>query len=170
MDKKTELRVKAKELRKSLDMARVSSELCDEIRKNDVYKSSENIMLFYPKTGEVDLRALLNDDKNFYLPRVCGDNLEVCPYRFDDKLVKSDFGVLEPESDAVNPKVLDLIIVPALSVDKYGYRLGYGGGYYDRFLEKNPDIKTLCALPKELVAEELPHDDYDVKIDYITIA
>ena len=48
----------------------------------------------------------------------------------------SNFGIKEPCSEPVAPDILDLIIVPALMVDKNGYRLGYGGGFYDRFLKK----------------------------------
>ena len=170
MNGKNELRNKAKEIRRNLDMEKVSAKLCGEIRKSGVYKASKNIMLFYPKPNEVDLRELFGDDKNFYLPRVCGENLDVCPYKVGDDLKRSEFGVFEPTSAKTDSLVLDLIIVPALASDKKGYRLGYGKGYYDRFLNGNCDIKTLCALPKELVFDDLPHDDYDVKIDYIITA
>ena len=166
MNEKTELRNKAKVVRKNLDTEKISVQLCCLVRENEAYRASKNVMMFYPKAEEFDFRALLSDDKNFYLPRVSGDELEVCPYRIGDNLKKSEFGVLEPESDKVDPKVLDLVIVPALMADKNGYRLGYGGGYYDRFLGAN-EVKTLCVLPKELVVDELPYDDYDIKIDYI---
>ena len=170
MDKKTELRAKAKELRKKLDIAGVSQKLCEEIRKSLLYKTSENIMIYYPKAEEIDLRALLTDNKSFYLPRVSGDDLEVCPYKSGDELIKSGFGVFEPMSGGVNPQVLDLVIVPALMADRNGYRLGYGGGYYDRFLGLNKNLKTICAIPKELSTDVLPQGDYDIKMDFIITA
>ncbi len=166
MNGKSELRNRAKEIRKELDIAKISALLCGKIRENEVYKSSKDVMLFYPKVEEFDFRALMSDGKNFYLPRVSGDELEVCPYKLGEGLEKSVFGVLEPRSDKIAPKGLDLVIVPALMADKNGYRLGYGGGYYDRFLGV-VNVKTICALPKELIVEELPHEDYDIKIDYI---
>lgn len=167
MNGKDELRNKAKEIRRNLDMKKVSAELCGEIRRSGLYKASKNIMLFYPKQNEVDLRELFGDDKNFYLPRVCGENLDVCPYKTGDDLEKSEFGVFEPTSAKTDSRILDLVIVPALASDRNGYRLGYGKGYYDRFLNGNRGIKTLCAIPKELIFDELARDDYDVKIDYI---
>ena len=167
MDKKTELRARAKELRKSLDVASISSGLCDKIFQNELYKTSKNVMIFYPKKYEVDLRKLLSDDKNFYLPRACGSDLAVCPYKIGDDLSVSEFGVSEPLSEKVSPDILDLVIVPALLADKNGYRLGYGGGYYDRFLKVVPDVKTICALPKELLVETLSCDDNDVKVDVV---
>lgn len=170
MDKKTELRARAKELRKTLDMVKVSALLCEKIRNNEIYKTSKNVMLFYPMKNEVDLRGLLTDNKNFYLPRVFGRDLEVCPYKLGDKLQKSEFGVSEPVSDKVNPVVLDLVIVPALMADKNGYRLGYGGGFYDRFLAGVNAAKTICVIPKDLLVDELPHSENDIKIDIIIAA
>ena len=170
MDKKTELRARAKELRKTLDMVRVSALLCEKIRNNEIYRSSQNVMLFYPMKNEVDLRELLKDDKNFYLPRVSGSVLEVCPYSSGDELKKSEFGVFEPVSAKVNSVVPDLIIVPALMADRTGYRLGYGGGFYDRFLDGVNAVKTICAIPKGLLVDELPHSENDIKIDIIIAA
>ena len=124
-------------------------------------------MIFYPKQYEIDLRPLLSDNKNFYLPRVHEKSLEVCSYKIGDPLKISDFGVSEPTTPEESPKILDLIIVPALMTDKNGYRLGYGGGFYDRFLSANSNLKTICALPKELIVEALPCDDNDIKVDVV---
>ena len=103
-------------------------------------------MLFYPMTYEIDLRKLLNDDKKFYLPKVSGKNILACPYT--ENLIKSAFGIMEPETLPVNPNILDLVIVPCMMADKNGYRLGYGGGYYDRFLSEI-DAKTITAKKKK---------------------
>ena len=61
---------------------------------------------------------------------------------------------------------IDLIIVPALCCDKNGYRLGYGGGYYDRFLKDYKGIKVVC-LPKQLIFDTIYHEVHDIKMDYI---
>ena len=166
MDKKTDLRTKMKELRKTLDMQNISKELVRLLKQNDYYKHSRNVMLFYPTKYEVDLTQILSDDKNFYLPRVNDKELEVCCYKLGDKLKKSKLGILEPVGEPTSLEILELVIVPALSADKNGYRLGYGGGYYDRFL-KNYRGKTLCAIPKELKIEHLPHDEFDIPVDTI---
>jgi 5-formyltetrahydrofolate cyclo-ligase len=112
------------------------------------------------------LRELFNDNKNFYLPKVDGEELLVCPYVND--LQKSHFGIYEPCSKPVNAEILDLVIVPALMCDKNGYRLGYGGGFYDRFINKyGQNFKTLCPVPKELFVENLSVDKFDKKVDFI---
>lgn len=166
MDNKTDLRRRAKELRKTLPLPEISDKLADLVRCSDSYISAKNVMLFYPTKYEIDLRKLFEDDKNFYLPRINGKELEVCPYKLGDKLEKSEFHILEPTSIAVDKNILDLVIVPALMVDDEGFRLGYGGGFYDRFL-KNFKVKTICAIPKELRAQHLPHNDFDISIDEI---
>ena len=170
MEGKNDLRIKAKNLRKNLQMSIISENLVKLIKQNEVYKNSHNVMLFYPTKCEVDLLSLLQDDKNFYLPKVNGQNLNVCAYKPGDKLEKSSMGIYEPLSEPINSKFLDLVIVPALMADRHGYRLGYGGGYYDRFLSDNPEIKKIVAVPKELYVEELPHEKYDIKIDLVIYA
>ena len=73
---------------------------------------------------------------------------------------------MEPETAPVNPNVLDLVIVPCMMADKNGYRLGYGGGYYDRFLA-DIDAKTITVVPKELYVDNLPHEEYDIRMDKV---
>ncbi|MDY6309899.1 MAG: 5-formyltetrahydrofolate cyclo-ligase [Cyanobacteriota bacterium] len=166
MDNKIDLRIEAKKLRKKLPMKEISSEIVKLLRKNKIYLNAKNVMLFYPTKFEIDLRELLNDDKNFYLPRVNGDNLEVCPFSSNTPLIKSSLGINEPATIQIDPKILDVVIVPALMTDKNGYRLGYGGGFYDRFI-KNNNFTTICPIPKELTVDSLPVEEFDEKIDYI---
>lgn len=166
---KTELRIKAKNIKKSLEIKSISKKLVDLIRLNKSYIDANNVMLFYPKKYEVDLRELFEDSKNFFLPRVENNNLLICPYDLGDELNVSKFNVLEPVSEPVDVCEINLIIVPALFIDKNGYRLGYGGGYYDRLLQSVEKLKTktICAIPKELVVENLPKEEFDIAVDEI---
>lgn len=167
MDNKTDLRLRAKELRKTLDIVNLSKKLVYLIQNSKEYKSAKNVMIFYPLEYEVDLRELLNDDKNFYLPRINGREIEVCPYKQNDILKISKYNLKEPVCEKVSANILDLIIVPALLVDEEGYRLGYGGGYYDRFLQNNKTAKTICLISKKLSVKNLLHEKHDIKIDLI---
>jgi len=188
---KADFRINAKNIRKSLDIKAISHKICEKIRNHNIYKSSRNVMIFYPLKYEIDLLELLEDDKNFYLPKVssitlarniisagegagvselanctpAGEEILVCPY--SKNLKKSDLNIYEPCTEPVNPEILDLIFVPALMVDKENYRLGYGGGFYDRFLAKYPDIITITPIAKELIVDKLPHDEFDKRIDEI---
>lgn len=171
MTDKIELRKKAINIRKNLPMKEISAQLTALVKQNELYKNAKNIMLFYPTKYEVDLRELFNDDKNFYLPKVDGKNLLVCPYLCQNgniNLQKSSLGIYEPCSEPLSAEVLDLVIVPALMCDKNGYRLGYGGGFYDRFIAKyGQNFKTMCVIPNELYVENLPVNKFDKKIDFI---
>lgn len=163
---KNELRKKAKEIRKHLNIEQKSRTLTKLIRENRSYKEAQNIMLFYPTKFEMNFLDLLNDKKNFFFPKVQEFNLLVCPYTNNKGFQKSSLGIYEPCSAPVEPSILNLIIVPALMVDKKHYRLGYGGGFYDRFL-KNTNAQTICAIPKELFVDSLPHEKFDIPIDII---
>lgn len=168
MENKHDLRIKLKELRKTFDIENKSADIISLIRNLSVYKNAKDVMIFYPMKYEINLLDLLKDDKKFYFPRVDGKNLLVCPYngQFEKSLLK----IYEPCSNPVNPDILDLVIVPALAADKNNYRIGYGGGFYDRFLECYPNIKTLTPIFKEFIFDNIPHEEYDKKIDVIVSA
>ena len=167
MNNKTDLRIKAKSIRKTLDIEQLSNNAILKIKQNILYKNAKNILIYHPLRYEINLLDLTKDDKNFFLPKVCGNELLVCPYC--ENLVKSDFGVCEPCTNPINSEIIELAIVPALMIDNEGYRLGYGGGFYDRFLSANQHIKTIAPIAKELFVEKLPHEDFDIKIDYTLI-
>lgn len=161
MTQKDDLRQKAKHIRKSLDMKNISRAIVENIRETDIYRNSKRVMLFYPLENEVDLRELLEDDKEFYLPRVNGDELEVCRYRVGDELVMSEFRVLEPLSESIDKSEIDLVFVPALCVDKDCNRLGYGKGFYDRFL-KDFESVAIIVVPEELIFTDVCSERHDV--------
>ena len=164
---KNSIRKWAKEFRKTLDMRTISNKLIDKLKNTEEYKKAKNIMIFYPLKNEVDLRNLLNDnDKNFYLPRIKDKELLCCPYNKEDSLQESCFKTLEPTTKPCAKEILDLVIIPAISCDTNNCRLGYGGGFYDRFLENITATKIVC-IPKELVIETIYPESHDAKIDLI---
>ena len=168
MVNKTDLRIRFKSARKELDIQNVSRNIEKNLRAFEIYKNSKNVMLFYPLKFEINLLGLLEDKgKNFYFPKVDGEKLIVCPYTKDTKFKKSALNVSEPCSEPVDAEILDLIIIPALAVDKDNYRLGYGGGYYDRFLKLVPDAVTVVPVCEKFVVEKLPHEEFDIPVDYV---
>lgn len=167
MNNKQQLRIWAKEERKKLDIEKISLELVQKLKETDEYKHAKNIMIFYPLKDEINLLSLLEDsDKNFYLPKIEGKNLLCCPFSKDAELCVSCFKTKEPATEAVEKDLIDLVIVPALAVDKNNYRLGYGGGFYDRFLTGVNMTKIVC-IPKEFLAETVYPKEHDIKIDKI---
>lgn len=167
MNNKSELRIIAKDIRKTLPLENLSKKAVEKIRMCNLYCEAQNVMIYYPTLHEINLLELLKDNKNFYLPRVNGVYLDICPYKTGDTLKKSNFGIYEPTNESVECNILDLVIVPALMADSQDYRLGYGGGYYDRFLCNS--FKTIVVIPKELYVEKLPTEQHDKKTDKVII-
>ncbi len=167
MDKK-ELRRYAKEVRHGVDIARVSEAICLNIAAMAEFEQAKNILLFYPKAQEINLLGLCEKDKNFYLPRVEGEKLLICPYDCNVKLKKSEFNVLEPCSVPVSPDVIDFAVIPCLMADMKKFRLGYGGGFYDRFIPSlRADCKKVVVCAAQLVTECLPTEHFDKPVDFV---
>lgn len=167
---KDDLRRWAKAVRASLDMKSISAELVEKLFQSEEYGRARNIMIFYPKDNEVNLLPILKDKtKKFYLPKIDGDNLQCCPFTEGTILSDSVFNTKEPVSEACNPELMDLIIVPALVCDRDNYRLGYGKGFYDRFLQNLKAVKIVC-IPESLVVDTIYPNNYDVKMDKIITA
>jgi 5-formyltetrahydrofolate cyclo-ligase len=131
------------------------------------------VLLYAPMLGEIDLLALCQDrHKKFFLPR-CLPERGLSFHLYEPgttSLLQNAFGIDEPSATAPEwtHQAGDLVIVPALLCDKKHVRLGYGGGYYDRFLSNLPlSTATLIALPSILVVAELPRDSWDVPVKYV---
>ena len=167
MKNKSQIRKWAKELRKQIDIKSVSEVLVEKLKQTIEYKSAENIILFFPLENEIDLRELLKDKtKNFYLPKIDGKNLLCCPYNLDCELEESCYKTQEPTTQPCNKNILDLVIIPALACDKNNYRLGYGGGFYDRFLQDLRAKKIVC-IPKQFLIDNVCAESHDIKVDMV---
>lgn len=121
-----------------------------------------------PSTKELNA-ALLKSGKTLYLPRISGEELEwVKSNGADSELSASKFSkkILEPVGPAISDKsIIELVIVPALRIDRSGYRLGQGGGFYDRALD-NMNVWTIGLIhPDEISSEDLPREDFDIPLN-----
>ncbi len=176
MQIKKELRKKFKKLRNNLIDKEVKDELiCSNFLNSDLYKNSEQILCYSSLNSEIETDKIINkafcDNKKVALP-VCEDLNGIMNFyyvgSFNDIKIGA-FGIKEPDVLKCK-KVIDfngaLCVVPAFSFDENGYRLGYGKGYYDRFLEKCALISAgLCY--NEFLSSSLPVDKYDKNVMYI---
>lgn len=148
----------------------------DNVLKTNEYNESNVIALYRNKGSEVRtellIRKSLLNNKIVVLPRV--EENELMFYKIDslsDKFELSKYGILEPlkkEENYVDKKDIDLIIVPGICFDINNNRVGYGKGYYDRFL-MNSDIFTigLCFSDQILLNDIIDYDKYDVKMKLV---
>lgn len=120
-----------------------------------------SLMAFVAMGSEVDLSGLGPD----VLPRVEGDRLVPVRCSGGADLVRSRFGVLEPVGPGVDPAEIDVVCVPGLAFDRRGYRVGYGKGFYDRFLPLlRPDTVVIGVCFDVQLVNEVPHDHFDVPV------
>ena len=96
------------------------------------------------RTGEI-LRRALADGKALALPKVCGREMRFVAVRDLSTLAPGAMGIPEPPDEPAAGDERALILMPGLAFDKSGHRVGYGGGYYDRYLARHP-LHTLIAL------------------------
>ena len=169
MDKEF-IRNKNRLLRKNLNQFEASNIILSKIYSLKEFLNAKNVLIFYPLKHEINLLELLKrKDKNFYIPKVKGNNLVICPY--SDNLKKSSFNIMEPlEEEIQDISIIDTAFIPALAVDKNLNRIGYGKGFYDR-LFSNADFraKKIAVINKELICDKINADIFDVKVDsYIT--
>lgn len=175
---KQKLRAESKLYRNELssnEKAELDSKISDRLFNTWQYKSCEVLLTYVSTEIEVDTREIISralaDGKRVAVPR-CIDNTRLMDFYFIkdvDDLEGGYMGVLEPIPEKCE-KMTDfsegLCIVPALMFDMYGYRLGYGKGYYDRFLS-NFCGETLGICYNRCVREKLPHGKFDKCVERI---
>ena len=110
------------------------------------------------------LHALREKGVRICLPRVEGREMAAVPISEDTVFCKGAFGILEPQGEAIDPKEIDLVVCPGLGFTPDGSRLGYGGGFYDRFLKKKSALRVgLCY--NACIRNFLPTEESDERMD-----
>ena len=142
------------------DIEMQSGLIIDRLKKSDIYKTSENVFLYMSYNREVDTYMLLS--KCFM------DGKKVYCLSDENDLVSGYMGIMEPSDVCDKAKIRDgLFIMPGLAFDYDFHRIGYGGGFYDRYLsEDNTFIKAALAFDFQLL-ESIPYEEHDLKPDYI---
>lgn len=142
------------------------------------FKKSKNIMFYASFKNEVDTHEIIKEllakkEKTIIVPYVLKKYpiLQLSELKNFDWLEPKTFGILEPKELYIREfsiEKLDLVIVPGIVFDKKGYRVGYGHGYYDRFLKKiRKDTKKIGLAFDFQVVEDIPEGRYDVPVDVV---
>jgi len=174
-DRKHQLRQHCKTIRKELGdetRQRASQAICARLAAWDVFQASDAILTYMPIYSEVDLRPLLVDfpEKHWLLPRILpGENGRMVFHAYDPlHLTLHPFGMAEPSPHLpqIPPEEIQLILVPGLAFDRSGWRLGYGGGYFDRFLERYAGVSAGVVF-QALFLESIPHGAHDIPMHWL---
>jgi len=159
----------------SEEVERASDEVCQRLAawlpgQLDRQRAGRPTILAYLAfRNEIDLRPLfdLMPDVRWALPRTERDRLVIHPY-VPGRVKRHRFGMLEPVADLpiVEPQKLNIALIPGVSFDRRGGRLGLGGGYYDRFLPRTDALRVGITYDCCL-ADRLPCADYDQRMDWV---
>ena len=187
---KAQLRAQYKEWRQQLEPS-VKKQMDDCIRgrilRLSAYQKTETVLCYVSTDREIDTRALIPrmiaDGKRVAVPRCAAGQPEIAFYYIDslDDLSAGAYAILEPPPDparlfftfpmesVTNHSAFSgeaICLVPGLCFDRHGYRLGYGKGYYDRFLSVFTGAKLgLCYA--DYLVDELPHGRFDCCVDTV---
>jgi 5-formyltetrahydrofolate cyclo-ligase len=175
MNKQT-LRKEMIQLRNSLlppYRVQASREISNQIQALPVYQEAEFILAYFSFRNEVSLYPLIEDawrkGKQVALPRMEQDRIVPVRFTSPSELVEDAFTILEPDSTCkpVDPKEIDLVLVPGVAFDRQGYRLGYGKGHYDRFFATLSSMYKLGIAYQEQIVDTIYPEPHDISMDYI---
>lgn len=172
---KSQLRKLAFKIRLSMTEDQVfeeSEEISRRLFNSDIYKSAKRVFSYYSINNEVDTsdinRIILKDKKKLALP-VCIDDCNLEFHQIDD-LTQVERGVLNipipKKKNKIVPQSYDIMLMPGILFSKTGYRIGYGKGYYDRYLSDKKIFKIGLTYDNLLV-DDINYSEFDVKADYI---
>lgn len=159
-------------LRECLPLGEVtaaSEAICGHLAAWPRLRAAQVVMAYLAFRNEPDLSPLFRRLPHIHwvLPRIEGDRLVVHPYD-PDRLARHPYGMLEPAADlpVVDPARLEIVLVPGVAFDRRGGRLGFGGGFYDRFLPTTPALRVGVTYDACLV-DELPCTESDQRMDWV---
>lgn len=141
---------------------RLDSLIVGAIVSSDAYRRADTVLAYFPVRDEIDLRPLIEravrDGKRVALPVTGEKTMEFCLYT--GELTAGRYGIPHPTGDRVEPDAHTLCIVPGYACDCGRHRIGYGGGYYDRFLADFPGV-SMGAFYSECTGAVFPVEEYD---------
>jgi len=144
----------------------LSLRICENLWK--VVPDALSLAAYMPIRGEVDVRPLmlrwLERGRRLFLPRVRGRELEMVEVTdLKRDLAPGRFGILEPRGEGGSELPL-VVLVPGVVFDREGYRIGYGAGFYDRFLAAKGERVAIGVAYRFQIVDSLPHDEHDRKM------
>ena len=174
MDKK-ELRAKIRQQKRAMteeQIVQASARLGELFVQSKQYQQAKTIYGYLPYNQEVRtvpmLEQALKDGKKVAVPKCYGDEMRFI-YMEDLSLVESGYaGIPEPVADEpVADDKTALVLMPGMAFTKNGDRMGYGGGFYDKFLAAEPDHPTVALCYDFQMVESLPTEEYDIPVDCV---
>ncbi len=175
-ERKARLRAEARTRRDALPAGERASmsELAAARLLDLIHRAGPRIVMLFASFGsEIDTQGVLESldrvGRRLALPVVAGLDLRAVVYRPGDSVQTARYGAVEPRAaEEVPPNAIDVVVVPGLAFDRQGYRIGYGRGYYDRFLiHTRPDARRVGFAFSMQTVPHVPHGPSDHPVDYL---
>lgn len=175
---KKEIRKQKTALRRGLDgetARRWSEEICRRILASEVYQRAETIFVYNAVPGEVSLKLLIEeagrDGKRVAYP-LCVSKTQMEAYvpSSEGDFAAGAYGIREPDperSERIAPEEIDLVLAPCTAFDEACGRLGMGGGYYDRYLQRCTGAYLAAVAFEVQKCERVPMDEFDCRMDAV---
>ena len=149
-----------------------SQRLSEKFLESDAYQSCSCLYGYLPYNQEVRtwhiLEQALKDGKKVAVPKVYGDEMKFLYLTDFSQLTTGYAGIPEPIFDEpVAEDKTALVLMPGLAFDKEGHRIGYGGGFYDKFLSKEPEHPTVALCYEFQMVENLETEAFDIPVDTV---
>lgn len=174
MDKKAlrkEIREKKRAMTREEILSR-SEKLGELFLSSEAYQNAKTVYGYLPYNQEVRtvpiLEQALRDGKKVAVPKIYGDTMKFLYLDDLSKVEKNAMGIPEPVADTpVAEDKTALVLMPGVAFTKKGDRMGYGGGFYDRFLAEEPNHPTLALCYDFQIVEHLPTEEFDIPVDTV---
>jgi len=174
MDKK-ELRAMIRQKKRAMSEGEIcqrSEALGKLFRESNLYRQANTIYGYLPYNQEVRTVAMLEqailDGKRVAVPKVYGEEMRFIYIEDMSAVEKGYAGIPEPVADGpIADDEKALVLMPGLAFDPQGHRIGYGGGFYDRFLEKEPQHPTLALCYEFQMLPHLETEEHDIPVDCV---
>ena len=155
----------------SFDLMGIHSEkILSKLMKTKVISEAESIGCYYSIGSEVQtvelISHLLNEKKSVSLPKISSNTMSFRIIGDLSRLEKGEFDIPEPKDNAPIQEKHDVILVPCVGLDNEGNRIGYGKGFYDKYLVGDNAIKIALSYSKQIV-KSIPVSAQDIKMDWI---
>ena len=154
------------------DILRRSEILAEKFARSDAYRAAKTIYGYLPYNQEVRtvpmLQRALDEGKRVAVPKVYGDDMKFIYLDDLSQVAKGYAGIPEPVADGpVAQDETALVLMPGLAFDPAGHRIGYGGGFYDKFLAREPHHPTVALCYDFQVIERLETEEFDIPVDQV---
>ena len=155
----------------SHDLLKIASKKIQKrLDKIFAFKNAKKIGVYYPIGSEIFtqdiIQELLSKGREVFLPKVIGESMEFRKIIDFSSLEPGNFDIMEPKEECPVDNNLDVILVPTVGISQIGVRLGYGYGFYDRFLAKNKTVAISLTLEKQII-KNIPKSEHDIIMNWI---